>query len=86
MHTIEAITEPFTLPEDALCLTPQGWKREAAEIIIQLEGPATLDWALKRVWEQHHGLLGAGHLSFKQTALTNGAHPKGYLIFVPSES
>jgi hypothetical protein len=82
MPNIETITEAFELPEDALCLTPTGWRHERFEVIIQLQWPTTLPQVLQSIWAQHGNLLGEGNLVFKQTA--TAPHPKGFLVFLPS--
>lgn len=82
MFKIEPVIETFELPEDALCLTPTGWRHERYEVTILLGAPTTLTQALNAVWNQHGNLLGEGNLVFKQTA--NVPFPKGYLVFIPS--
>ncbi len=82
MPTIEPLTEPFELPDGAVCLTPTGWRAERFEVIIQLQGGMTLQNALDALWAQHGGLLGEGTLFFKQSAEL--PHPKGFLVFVPN--
>lgn len=81
-HRVETLTEAFALPEDALCLTPTGWRPEAYEVIIQFEPPMTLERALDSIWTQHGNLLGFGSLVFKQ--VTAEPKPKGYIVFVPA--
>lgn len=81
MPNIENVTKPYTLPEDALCLTPQGWQHETHEVVLQFNPPMTLAAALENIWAQQRGLLGVGELHFKQTG--DQPYPKGYVVFVP---
>lgn len=76
---IEKTTEEFTLPDDeALCLGPDGWIKEAAQIHIQ--GALSLAEALGTVWDNQKGLLGFGELVFYQV---DGF--RGFLVFHPSD-
>lgn len=80
MLKVEPISGPYELPEDALCLTPHGWKHVPHEVILQFQG-MTLSDVMQAIWTQHGGLLGVGDLVFKQTAAE--PNPKGFVVFFP---
>jgi len=81
MLSVEPAPPNFDLPEDAICLTPTGWRHERYEVIIQLHQTTTLAQALQAIWNQQGNLLGDGDLVFKQTSAD--PYPKGFLVFVP---
>lgn len=83
MAAIEPITHAWELPPGAVCLTPTGWRAERYEVIVQLQGGATLEQTVEALWNQHKGLLGDGSLSFKR--LSAEPHPRGFLVFTPAE-
>jgi len=74
---IEPTTEDFQLPEDALCLGPNGWVGEKTQLDIQ---GAPLQDALEVIWHEQQGLLGFGEMVFYQV---NGT--QGFIVFHPQE-
>jgi hypothetical protein len=73
------------LPEDALCLTSDGWTPTAMELLtINMEGRATVERVLQHIWMHHGGMLGGdGTLAFLVKDKTNPMSPKGYIVFEP---
>jgi hypothetical protein len=91
MPRIEEVSEPYALPEDALCLSSQGWTRRLEEVQIGLDVGLSLDQALGLIETQNRGLLGPGLVCFALTGhspagLFEPSRPTGYVIFRPEFS
>jgi hypothetical protein len=81
---IEPATEGYALPEGALGLSKFGWRYGLLDVVyIQPQPPYSLAQALDLVQREHGGLLGPGDLVFK--LIEEHPHPKGYLVFIPSD-
>lgn len=77
-YRIEETTEGFELPDDALCLGPDGWFNEAHQLVIETIG--SLDDALAMIWRDQKGILGFGELVFYRV---EGF--RGFIVFHPAE-
>lgn len=78
-YRIEQTTvETFSLADEALCLTPDGWIPEASQ--IQIQGATSMDAAMETIWGDQKGLLGFGEMVFYQIE-----EFKGFLVFHPSD-